>query len=819
MEAGGVGAARLRPPGSVAFEHGEGMSPEAAIEEVLHRYPRDPSSLIMALQDIQGALNYIPPEAVDAVSEWLSIPRSQIYSVASFYKALSLAPRGKHRIDVCLGTACHVRGAGLLVSQLSRELGIDPGETTPDMEVTFNTVNCVGACAMGPVVVIDREYHGEMTPARLSKAVKRCCSGEGVCRQSAAGPVPRIGPARDERFFAQLASVEALAEVRAALRSDRTLERRAILVCAGTGCIANGSLKVAEALNEALRRSGAGCGVELFVKKTGCHGFCEKGPLVVFEPGGTVYTRVKPKDAAEIVEKTVLKNELLERLLYRFPGSEETFENYERIPFYARQQRNVLRNIGRIDPEDIRDYILHGGYSALAKVLSGLTPGDVIGAVERSGLRGCGGGGFPTGRKWRSCVETPSDVRYVICNADEGDPGAFMDRSILEGDPHAVLEGMLIGAYAVGARQGYIYVRDEYPLAVSRFAAALEEARRWGLLGENILGTSFSFDVSISRGGGSFVCGESSALMQSVAGKVGEPRAKYTRSTERGLYDKPTVLNNVETFANVPLIIERGAEWFASIGTARSKGTKAFALVGKVNNTGLVEVPMGTTLRTIIFEIGGGIREGRKFKAVQTGGPSGGCLPESKLDLPVDFDTLTREGSMMGSGGMIVMDDATCMVDVARYFTTFLTEESCGKCAACRLGLAHMKEILDRICAGEGRPEDIPLMEELFVVLDDASLCGLGKSAANPIRSTLKFFREEYEAHIVDKKCPAGVCRGLITYTIDPALCTGCLVCKRACPAGAISGEKKEPHFLDETKCDRCGICVASCKFDAILTR
>jgi NADH-quinone oxidoreductase subunit F len=787
----------------------------SVVEEVLDRYPKDPTSLIMILQDIQSSLRFIPKEAVDTVSQHLAVPRCQIYSVASFYKALSLEERGKNQIDVCMGTACHVRGAGILVDQLAGELNVPPGETTKDKEFTLSTVNCVGACAMGPVVVINGEYYGDMTPMKLTRAVKKCCSGEGVCKESQ----PAAAVVTEEAEAGRLNSGEELERVKRDLLEERPLDTKCILVCAGPGCVANGSLKVAEALKQGIDGAGAKVDVKLMVKTTGCHGFCEMGPLVVFHPQGTYYTKVKEKDVEEIVEKTVLEGEVIDRLLYQSPDSEARIEHFKEIPFYAKQEKNVLRDIGIIDPEEIRDYIAAGGYGALAKALERMQPEQVIDEVERSGLRGCGGGGFSTGRKWRTCVKAKGDERYLICNGDEGDPGAFMDRIIMEGNPHAVLEGMLIGAYAIGAKEGYIYVRAEYPLAVIRLEKAIAVARQWGFLGENILGTDFSFDIKISRGGGSFVCGESTALMQSIAGKVGEPRAKYVRSVERGLFDKPTVLNNVETYANVPLIIERGADWFASTGTERSKGTKAFALVGKVNNTGLIEVPMGTSLREIIYGIGGGIKDGKCFKAVQTGGPSGGCLPEEKLDLPVDFDTLTAEGSMMGSGGMIVMDQATCMVDVARYFTNFLTEESCGKCAACRLGLEQLKKILERICAGEGKPDDIPQMEKLFNILDSGSLCGLGKSAANPVRSTLRFFRDEYDAHINDKKCPAGVCRNLITYSVVEENCTGCLLCKKACPQEAISGEKKKPHVIDESKCDRCGICVATCKFDAIAAR
>jgi NADH-quinone oxidoreductase subunit F len=655
-----------------------------------------------------------------------------------------------------------------------------------------------------------------MTPMRLQRAVKKCCSGEGVCKESVAtGGNGQVKPRHEAR---KLAGADDLVKARDAFLEVTPLDTPQILVCAGPGCIANGALNVAAALEDELKAQGADAKVQLAVKKTGCHGFCEQGPLVIFHPQDTFYAQVKPAHAAEIVEKTVLGGEVLEEFLYHPLDTGRAIEDYKRIPFYANQQRNVLRNLGNIDPEDITDYIAHGGYAALAKALTAMQPNDVIDQVEQSGLRGCGGGGFSTGRKWRLCVRAEGDVRYLICNGDEGDPGAFMDRCIMEGDPHAVLEGMLIGAYAIDAVEGYIYVRDEYPLAVERLRTAIADAEAWGLLGDNILGTDFSFHIKISRGGGAFVCGESTALMQSLAGKVGEPRAKYVRSVERGLYDQPTVLNNVETYANVPLIIDRGADWFASMGTDKSKGTKAFALVGKINNTGLIEVPMGTSLRTIIHDIGGGIRGGRPFKAVQTGGPSGGCLPEDKLDLPVDFDSLTAEGSMMGSGGMIVMDNATCMVDVARYFTNFLTEESCGKCGACRLGLDQLKKILERICAGEAQSDDIAQMEKLFQHLDDLSLCGLGKSAANPVRSTLHYFREEYEAHINDKRCPAGVCRALITYTIDEEVCTGCTLCAKACPQQAITGEKKKPHKLDQELCDRCGVCATTCKFSSIKT-
>jgi len=528
------------------------------------------------------------------------------------------------------------------------------------------------------------------------------------------------------------------------------------------------------------------------------------------------YTNVKTNDVSQIVSDTALKGEVIDRLLYQDPVSKERVIHEYDIPFYKFQKRIVFGRNGEIDPTQIDDYIAIGGYQGLEKVLSEMTPDEVIEIIKKSGLRGRGGGGFQTGVKWESCRRASGKERFVICNADEGDPGAFMDRSLLEGNPHGVMEGMLIGAFAIGSEEGYVYVRNEYPLAVSNLSRALVQAKEYGLLGRNILGSNLTFNIKINRGGGAFVCGESTALMASLEGRVGEPRAKYIHTVEHGLWDQPSNLNNVETWANVPMIITRGVDWYTSIGTVGSKGTKIFSLVGKINNTGLVEVPMGITLRQIIYDIGGGIPGGKRFKAVQTGGPSGGCIPESLLDLPVDFDRLQEAGSMMGSGGMIVMDEDNCMVDMARYFVRFLQEESCGKCVPCREGLQQMGEILNRICDGNGREGDMDLLKDLSQVMIDTSLCALGTTAPNPVLSTIRYFRDEYEAHIA-KKCPARVCKNLIIYSIDSEKCTGCGACAKVCPVDAIAGDKKQPHQLDEERCVKCRACYEACKFDAVV--
>jgi NADH-quinone oxidoreductase subunit F len=610
----------------------------------------------------------------------------------------------------------------------------------------------------------------------------------------------------------KITNAQALRQVQEDLKKNYDPNKQLVTICAGTGCRGYGCMKVKDALEAEISKQN----IKVEVRATGCFGFCEKGPLVVVHPQKIFYQSVGEKDVADIITKTVMQGEVIEKLLYRDPATSETVMKEEDVPFYKKQKRLVFGSNGIIDPTQIESYMAIGGYSALAKALSEMSPEGIIDEVKKAALRGRGGGGFMAGTKWEGCRKAHGSVKYIIANGDEGDPGAYMDRSLMEGNPHSVVEGMIIGAYAIGASHGYIYVRNEYPLAVVHLTMAIESAREAGLLGENILGSNFSFDISINKGGGAFVCGESSALFASIEGRAGEPRAKYVHAVEKGLWDKPTVLNNVETWANVPLIINKGADWYASIGTEKSKGTKIFSLVGKINNTGLVEVPMGMKLREIIYDIGGGIPNGRKFKAVQTGGPSGGCIPESLLDLPVDFDKLYEVGSMMGSGGMIVMDDRSCMVDVAKYFLAFLQEESCGKCVPCREGVRRMREILEDICTGKGTEGDIELLEKIATGVADGSLCALGGSAPNPVLSTLRYFRDEYDAHIKDHRCPAGVCKALITYSIDPEKCTGCGLCVKVCPTQATSGEKKKAHTIDNNKCTRCGACIESCKFDAI---
>ena len=604
--------------------------------------------------------------------------------------------------------------------------------------------------------------------------------------------------------------------------------RSMLMVCAGTGCVSAKSLPLRDAMRQELERRGLQD--EIRVVATGCNGFCAHGPICVVQPEGVFYERLKAEAVPELIESHFVKQQPLAEYLYRADGGEKTVPLEKDIEFFAKQQCIALRNRGQIDPEDIEDAIRTGAYRALRDVLRQDLSGDALVALlVRSGLRGRGGGGFPTGVKWQSCraAARAQGVRpIVVCNGDEGDPGAFMDRSIVEADPHAVIEGMLIGARALGATEGFVYIRHEYPLALQRLMRALAQAREWGVLGRDILGTGMEFDITIHRGAGAFVCGESTALMASMAGRAGEPRAKYVHTVEHGFRDLPTVLNNVETWANVAQIVRHGPEWFAAIGTGDvskspwggSSGTKVFSLVGNVRNSGLVEVPMGITLREIVFDIGGGIPGGRRFKAVQTGGPSGGCLPESKLDLAVDFDTLVEAGSMMGSGGMIVMDDHTCMVDVARYFVDFLCDESCGKCTPCREGLVNLREVLTRITAGEGREGDFALLEDLGVVLADGSLCGLGQTAANPVLSTLRYFRAEYEAHIRERRCPAGVCKALIRYSITED-CTGCAACVKVCPTDAITGVRHELHAIEQSQCIQCGTCMDVCKDGAVVVR
>ncbi|MBD5102770.1 MAG: NADH-quinone oxidoreductase subunit NuoF [Subdoligranulum sp.] len=592
--------------------------------------------------------------------------------------------------------------------------------------------------------------------------------------------------------------------------------RSHVMVCGGTGCTSSGSDKIAKAFEDEIRATGLQD--EVCVVRTGCFGLCALGPIVVIYPEGSFYSMVKEENVKEIVDEHLLKGRPVTRLLYdETVGEDGTVKSLDETAFYKKQRRIALRNCGRIDPENIEEYIAFDGYRALGKVLTEMTPDDVIQTVLDSGLRGRGGAGFPTGRKWQLASGNRGNVqKYVCCNADEGDPGAFMDRSVLEGDPHVVIEAMAIAGYAIGATQGYVYIRAEYPIAVHRLQVAIDQAREYGLLGKNIFGTDFCFDLDIKLGAGAFVCGEETALMTSIEGKRGEPRPRPPFPAVKGLFGQPTILNNVETYANVPQIILNGADWFAGMGTAKSKGTKVFALGGKIKNTGLVEIPMGTTLRTIVEEIGGGIPNGKKFKAAQTGGPSGGCIPASLIDTPIDYDNLIAIGSMMGSGGLIVMDEDTCMVDIAKFFLEFTVDESCGKCTPCRVGTKRLLELLNKITDGNGTMEDLDKINELAEFIKANSLCGLGQTAPNPVLSTLRYFRDEYVEHIVNKRCPAGVCKALLNYQIDPVKCKGCTLCARGCPAGAIRGTVRQPHSIDTAKCIKCGACIEKCKFGAI---
>ncbi|MFH0902453.1 MAG: NAD(P)H-dependent oxidoreductase subunit E, partial [Pseudomonadota bacterium] len=792
------------------------------------------SSLVMVLQDIQSEFNYLPCEALEMVAAALSVPRSRVFSVATFSKVFRLKPQGKTIIQVCKGTACHVRGAQLLEDELARRLEVEVGGTTKDLAFTLRTVNCVGACAMAPVVIVGERYHGEVKPAEIERMLKNAgrSAGSVLAAEIPAATTAAAETAADRAVPPPVAEGQALLgtsmksprEVidRSAIAAEtRRSLRGSIVVCGGPGCLAAGAKEVHAALHHEAATAGINLRVELGecrhspdehrLTLSGCQGLCQKGPLVHVLPQDTLYTQVKASDARAIVDAVASKT-VVERLLAA-PGSPTRAAN----PFYQGQELRALATCGKVDPTSLDDYLALGGFAALARAVAELSPAQVLEMVASSGLRGRGGAGFATGRKWQSALRAAGKSGlppFVLCNGDEGDPGAFMDRAIMEGSPFQVIEGMILGAYALGASEGYVYVRAEYPLAVTRLQHAIEVCRHAGLLGTHILGGKLSFDINISRGGGAFVCGESTALMRSLEGKVGEPRAKYVRSVERGLYDRPTVLNNVETWALVPGIVRNGPQWLSSLGTAGSKGTKAFSLVGQVKNTGLVEVPMGTTLRHLIFDIGGGVRDGRAFKAVQTGGPSGGCLPESKLDLPIDFEALSEAGSMMGSGGMIVMDDRTCMVDVARYFVEFLKEESCGKCVPCRLGLQQLSHLLGRLVRGQAVAADLDAILDIAQGMTENSLCGLGKSAPNPVLSTLRYFRDEYEAHLRGV-CPAGVCRELISYEITPE-CPGCLRCIRACPVTAIAGKKQEVHVIDQTLCTRCGICRSICQFDAV---
>jgi NADH:ubiquinone oxidoreductase subunit F (NADH-binding)/NADH:ubiquinone oxidoreductase subunit E/NAD-dependent dihydropyrimidine dehydrogenase PreA subunit len=777
------------------------------IHEIIERWNSDPEFVIEMMQDIQDRYRHISKTAIDEICRKTGRQKAHLYHIATFYKAFSLEPKGETTIEVCMGTACHVKGAARILDSFERVLGVRTGGTTPDNRYTLEAVACLGACSIAPVVKINEGIYGNVQAKDIEKLLAKAAKAE----KKAGEKIKKRG-----KIAAKKIQPEDLDKIAAKQIKKAAGYKGMLMVCTGTSCAASKGFDIRAALSAALEERKLD--KKYLIVGTGCNGFCSKGPIVVIQPAGIFYHMVREKDAGDIADG-LAGGTIVERLLYKDPVSGAAVENMDDIAFFGKQQLLAFRNRGLIDPENIDHYIARGGYGSLRKALSDMAPEDVRTEVAASGLRGRGGGGFPTGMKWESAYRAAQEKKedlYILCNS--------MERNIIDTDPHSVIEGMLIGAYALGAKEGHVFIRKEYPLAMERMEKAVDQCRAYGLLGDGILGNDFCFDIRIHRGAGAFVGGESSALMASIAGKPGEPRAKYVHSTECGFRDKPTVLNNVETWANIPVIIEKGASWFASLGTGSaggapqggSSGMKVFTLTGDVKNTGLIEVPMGTTFREIIEDIGGGMSKGDTLKAVQTGGPSGGILPASMLDMPIDFDSLTEAGSIMGSSGILAMNERTCMVDMARNFMHFLMDESCGKCTPCREGLHLMHGILERICNGEGETDDIERLGELCRTLRDTSLCQLGGTAPNPVLSTMRYFLDEYKQHIEEKRCTAGVCKALIAFRIDGDACTGCTLCAKNCPVGAITGEPKKIYAIDEDTCIKCGICYDVCAFDAV---
>jgi len=805
------------------------------LRDLLAAWPElKPRNLIAVLQRAQDIYGYLPMEALDLIADTMRISEARVYGVATFYSQFRLKPQGEHVIQVCNGTACNVKGADDLVGELVAVLGIQPGDTTPDGRVSLEKVNCVGACGVAPAIVVDGEVHGRMTAKTVGKLARkllvapkaarvrkptvlevppgrtfleRCCD---KCQTRPGTPCPNFLLCRLEgvschedehcRAFRE--------ELRQRAEHNAPECMATALLCKGLTCDASDEPGVYKTFLAELKKRGLSGKVDLV--ETGCQGLCEVGPIVQIFPLEAFYCRVKAADVAEIIDKHIVGGEIVERLLYA-PGHVTEAS----IPFYNKQVRRVLSNTGKIDPENIDEYIARGGYKALYQALKEMTPEQVIAQITAAGLRGRGGGGFPTGKKWaitRAQSETP---RHLVCNADEGDPGAFMDRSLLEGDPHRVLEGMLIAAHAIGAEHAFVYCRAEYPLAIRRLEVALAQARLYGLVGPNILGTGKSLSIEIVQGAGAFVCGEETAMISSIEGKRGMARNKPPYPAQHGFARHPTCVNNVETFANVPLIVAKGVDWFRGVGTESNAGTKIFSLSGKIKNTGLVEVPMGITLKELLHEIGGGAPTGSTIKGAQTGGPSGGCIPADRMDATVDYESLRRLGGMMGSGGLVVTDSATCMVNFAKFFLTFTQHESCGKCIPCREGTKRMLEILERITDGKGKMADLDELRHLAHVIARTSACGLGASAPSPVVSTLRYFEDEYLSHIRDNRCLAGVCRSLLTYHILDN-CRGCGLCERACPVPCITGEKGKLYSIDNTRCTKCGECHRVCPFGAV---